>query len=68
MRNLLSSMVNAVLVLSLGLLLPASAAAQTKTLRVLFEAPDSGFDGALTVNWYSGKLTEMIFERLLTYD
>lgn len=52
----------------LGLFLPLAASAEPKTLRVLFEAPDSGIDGALTVNWYSGKLTEMIFERLLTYD
>jgi ABC-type transport system substrate-binding protein len=39
-----------------------------KVLRIPFEAPDSGFDGALTVNLYSGKVTEAIFERLLTYD
>jgi ABC-type transport system substrate-binding protein len=64
MRNLLRT----TLVLLLGLLLPVAALAEPKTLRVLFEAPDSGLDGALTVNWYSAKLTEMIFERLLTYD
>ncbi len=68
MRNLLPVLLRNVLVLSLGLFLAAAAAAEPKTLRVLFEAPDSGFDGILTPNWYSSKVTEMIFERLLTYD
>ena len=64
MRNML----RAVLILLLGMVPPAMASAEPKVLRVLFEAPDSGMDGALTVNWYSSKLTEMLFERLLTYD
>src|ERR1700739_2063913 len=67
MRNLLQTAYR-VVVLSLGLLLPCVAAAEPKTLRVLFEAPDSGMDGILTTNWFSGKLPEMICERLLTYD
>lgn len=45
-----------------------STADPTKVLRVIFEAPDSGFDGVLTTNYLSGKLSEAVFERLLTYD
>ncbi len=67
MRNLLPVLLRCVLLLSLGPL-ALTAQADPKVLRVLFEAPDSGFDGALNVNWYSAKVTEMIFERLLTYD
>ena len=70
-RDVVATLLRFTLVLSLGL--PSAAAlaesaAAPKVLRVLFEAPDSGFDGVTTVNWYSGKVTEMIFERLLTYD
>ncbi|MFI4940568.1 MAG: ABC transporter substrate-binding protein [Burkholderiales bacterium] len=46
----------------------ATAADPAKVLRIPFEAPDSGFDGALTTNLYSGKVLEAIFEPLLTYD
>jgi len=56
------------LYLSLIATTASQAADAVKVLHIPFEAPDSGFDGALTVNWYSGKVTEVIFERLLTYD
>lgn len=46
----------------------AQQASPSKVLRTNFEAPDAGFDGVLTVNYYTGKLSEAIFERLLTYD
>ena len=47
---------------------PVYSADPAKVLRTTFEAPDAGFDGALTVNYFSGILAESIFERLLTYD
>ncbi len=62
--------ISRIIVLCLSLVAATSgyAADALKVLHIPFEAPDSGFDGALTVNWYSGKVTEVIFERLLTYD
>jgi ABC-type transport system substrate-binding protein len=51
-----------------GVAYAATPADPAKVLRIPFEAPDSGFDGVLTVNYYSGKVNEAIFERLLTYD
>jgi ABC-type transport system substrate-binding protein len=56
-------------VLLAGVLLQASFAADpSKVLRTVFEAPDSGFDPALTTNYYSGKVIEAVYEPLLTYD
>lgn len=58
----------------IGILLLANAANaatpadSSKVLHALFEAPDSGFDPALTTNFYSGKVVEAIYEPLLTYD
>ena len=39
-----------------------------KVLRIAFEAPDDGFDMVKTFNFYSGNVTDVIFERLLQYD
>jgi ABC-type transport system substrate-binding protein len=46
----------------------ATSADASKVLRTVFEAPDSGFDPALTTNYYSGKIIEAVYESLLTYD
>jgi ABC-type transport system substrate-binding protein len=67
-KNASAWLENLILCLLLFIVMPASASDPSKILRIPFEAPDSGFDGALTVNLYSGKVTEAIFERLLTYD
>jgi ABC-type transport system substrate-binding protein len=47
---------------------PASAADPGKVVRVAFEAGDDGFDMVRTSNGYSGRVAEVIFETLLTYD
>lgn len=39
-----------------------------KILHVSFEAPDDGFDMVKTSNYYSGSVSQVFFERLLTYD
>lgn len=39
-----------------------------KVLRIVFEAPDDGFDMVKTFNFYSGNVADVIFERLLQYD
>ena len=57
------------MVLFFAIGLPVALAADpAKVLRVPFEAPDAGFDGSMTVNYFSGIVSEAIFERLLTYD
>ncbi|AIY40478.1 Dipeptide-binding ABC transporter [Collimonas arenae] len=40
----------------------------TKVIRNAFEAADDGFDMVRTQNFYSGWVSEVIFETLLTYD
>ena len=40
----------------------------TKVIRWAIEAPDDGFDMVKTFNYYSGTVSEAIFETLLTYD
>ena len=39
-----------------------------KVLHVAYEAPDDGFDMVKTTNFYSGNISEAIFEPLLRYD
>lgn len=59
----------ALLAITSGLSLQLHADAQAnKVLNVAFEAPDDGFDMVKTYNYYSGKIAEVIFEPLLTYD
>ena len=40
----------------------------SKVIRTAFEAADDGFDMVKTQNFYSGWVSEVIFETLLTYD
>ncbi|WP_395823109.1 ABC transporter substrate-binding protein [Collimonas sp.] len=40
----------------------------SKVIRTAFEAADDGFDMVKTQNFYSGWVSEAIFETLLTYD
>jgi len=57
----------ALLLLTLGT--PASyAAATSKTLRVTFQAAESGFDPVRVSDYYSGTVIQAIFDPLLTYD
>jgi ABC-type transport system substrate-binding protein len=46
----------------------AHSAASQKTLRVTFQAAESGFDPVKVSDYYSGTIIEQIFEPLLTYD
>jgi ABC-type transport system substrate-binding protein len=46
----------------------ASPADPAKVIRTAFEAPDDGFDMVRTANYYSGWVSEAIYETLLTYD
>jgi ABC-type transport system substrate-binding protein len=46
----------------------ASPADPSKVVRMAFEAADDGFDMVRTVNYYSGWISEAIYETLLTYD
>jgi peptide/nickel transport system substrate-binding protein len=46
---------------------PAPVSAQ-KTLRVTFQAAESGFDPVKISDYYSGTVIEAIFDPLLTYD
>ena len=56
------------LLLVAGGVLAASPADPAKVMRVAFPAPDDGFDMVRTANGYSGRVAEVIFETLLTYD
>jgi ABC-type transport system substrate-binding protein len=47
---------------------PAHSASPPKTLRVTFQAAESGFDPVKVSDYYSGTIIEQIFEPLLTYD
>ena len=53
-------------------LLPAAGlgaqAAPAKTLRVTFQAAETGFDPVMISDYYSGSIIEAIFDPLLTYD
>jgi oligopeptide transport system substrate-binding protein len=44
------------------------AAVAAKTLRVTFQAAETGFDPVRISDYYSGTIIEAIFEPLLTYD
>jgi oligopeptide transport system substrate-binding protein len=55
------------LVLALALA-PCSQAAAPKTLRITFQAAETGFDPVRVSDIYSGAIIEAIFEPLLTYD
>jgi ABC-type transport system substrate-binding protein len=46
----------------------ASPADPAKVVRMAFEASDDGFDMARSINYYSGWISDAIFETLLTYD
>jgi ABC-type transport system substrate-binding protein len=46
----------------------AHSAAPPKTLRVTFQAAESGFDPVKVSDYYSGTIIEQIFDPLLTYD
>src|SRR6187401_1425741 len=45
-----------------------SATAPVKTLRVTFQAAESGFDPVRVSDYYSGTIINAIFDPLLTYD
>src|SRR5688572_9495700 len=45
-----------------------SATAPVKTLRVTFQASESGFDPVRVSDYYSGTIISAIFDPLLTYD
>jgi len=45
-----------------------AAADPDKVIHTVFEASDDGFDMARTQNYYSGWVSDAIFETLLTYD
>jgi oligopeptide transport system substrate-binding protein len=45
-----------------------SATAPAKTLRVTFQAAESGFDPVRVSDYYSGTIINAIFDPLLTYD
>src|SRR3989442_3817300 len=53
-----------------ALALPAvsHAADLGKTLRITFQAAETGFDPTRTSDYYSGMVNEAIYDRLLTYD
>ncbi len=62
-----------VIVLSLAITSTLTGHAKTpaqsnKVLNIAYEAPDDGFDMVKTYNFYSGSITQTIFEPLLTYD
>ncbi|MCD6026815.1 MAG: hbpA [Solimicrobium sp.] len=46
----------------------ANSADPKKVFRIPMEAPDDGFNMVKSVNYYSGLISETIFETLLTYD
>jgi len=46
----------------------ASASGNGKTLRVTFQAAETGFDPVRIADYYSGTVIEAVFEPLLTYD
>jgi ABC-type transport system substrate-binding protein len=46
----------------------AAVAGNAKTLRVTFQAAETGFDPARIADYYSGTVVGAIFEPLLTYD
>ena len=56
----------------LGLLLAAPAtslaADPQKVLRIAFEVAETGFDPAKVTDNYSNQVTQVVFERLLSYD
>jgi oligopeptide transport system substrate-binding protein len=52
----------------LTLAAPARSADSGKTLRVTFQASETGFDPVRISDYYSGTVIEAIFDPLLTYD
>jgi ABC-type transport system substrate-binding protein len=58
----------AALMSALAGLQDARSATLAKTLRVTFQAAESGFDPVKVSDYYSGTIIEQIFEPLLTYD
>src|SRR3954465_2498972 len=56
------------LVFSLCLLCLGTAFGADKTLRVTFQAAETGFDPVKVSDYYSGSVIEAIFDPLLTYD
>lgn len=52
----------------LGFAASASAAGNGKSLRVTFQAAETGFDPVRISDYYSGTVIEAIFDPLLTYD
>jgi len=58
----------ACLALALAPLGPSHAAGAEKTLRVTFQAAESGFDPVRVSDYYSGTVIQAIFDPLLTYD
>ncbi|HEX2531009.1 MAG TPA: heme-binding protein, partial [Burkholderiaceae bacterium] len=56
------------MVFAIGATYAASPADPSKVVRMAFSASDDGFDMVRTVNYYSGWVSEAIYETLLTYD
>ena len=68
MKKAASSFGLAWMLLALALPAPAGGADPVKTLRVTFQAAETGFDPAKIADVYSGSVAQAIFEPLLTYD
>jgi len=67
-KSRLGSLALALIAMSAHPIHAANPANPQKVIRQAFEAPDDGFDMAKTQNYYSGWVSEAIFEPLLTYD
>ncbi len=68
-----SSWIKKTVLASMLAALPLAASAAdgpdpNKVLRVVFPAPETGFDPAVSRDLYSGKINKAIFETLYTYD
>ena len=68
MRKALRRIVLSAAFIGLALPLSCSAAASGKTLRVTFQAAETGFDPVKVADYYSGSVIQAIFDPLLTYD
>lgn len=53
---------------SVGVATGTNPADPSKVIKMSFEAADDGFDMIRTANFYSGSVSEVIYETLLTYD
>jgi oligopeptide transport system substrate-binding protein len=68
MRTAAARLACAAFVLALTLGESQAAVTPVKTLRVTFQAAESGFDPVRVSDYYSGTIINAIFDPLLTYD